>query len=164
MDIQKKFNAETKTNNTPNPATETMPTIQSMEKLVAGPAKTKISRFILPIILLVFFLASTGAAYYFYRQTTNLKNKLPVITDKDQQAKDIVSRVSRLIVLPTNEEPTIATVSEPEKLKDQPFFAQAKTGDKVLIYSQAKKAILYDPTADRIVEVAPLNLNQTPTP
>jgi hypothetical protein len=61
------------------------------------------------------------------------------------------------MVLPADETPTIATVSDPEKLKDQPFFANAKKGDKVLIFSNSAKAILYSPTEDKIVEVAPIN-------
>ena len=31
-------------------------------------------------------------------------------------------------------------------------------GDKVLIYSNAKKAYLYDPVSDKIINIAPLNL------
>jgi hypothetical protein len=34
----------------------------------------------------------------------------------------------------------------------------AKKGDKVLIYTNAKKAILYDPELNKIVNVAPLNI------
>ena len=55
----------------------------------------------------------------------------------------------------------MATVSDLEKLKDQPFFAKAKIGDKVLIYTDAKKAILYDPVNDKIVEVAPINIGNS---
>jgi hypothetical protein len=44
----------------------------------------------------------------------------------------------------------------PENLKGQSFFADAKVGDKVLIYKNAKKAILYDPIADKIITIAPL--------
>ena len=70
----------------------------------------------------------------------------------------VVSRVGQLMVLPENETPTVATVTDPDKLKDQPFFANTKIGDKVLIYPNAKKAILYDPAQGKILEVAPLNI------
>lgn len=72
----------------------------------------------------------------------------------------IINKVSRLIVLPEGETPTIATVADPSKLKGQAFFANAKVGDKVLIYPNSKKAILYDPNQDIIVEVAPVNIGQ----
>ncbi len=66
--------------------------------------------------------------------------------------------VGRLIVLPEDEVPTIATVTDLEALQGQPFFANAKLGDKVLIFAKAGKAILYDPVEQKIVEVAPVNL------
>src|SRR3990170_2816002 len=52
------------------------------------------------------------------------------------------------------------------KLDDQPFFAKAKVGDKVLLFTQAKKAILYDPIGNVVVEVGPLILpaGASPTP
>lgn len=74
------------------------------------------------------------------------------------EADAVVRQVARHMVLPDGETPTVATVSDPSKLKDQRFFANAKKGDKVLIYSGAQKAILYDPQADRIIEVAPVNI------
>ncbi len=80
-----------------------------------------------------------------------------------KEVKDIANRVSKLMILPQNETPTLATVSDPEKLKNQPFFANAKTGFKVLVYAQAQKAILYDPYENKIVEVAPINTNQGTT-
>ena len=68
--------------------------------------------------------------------------------------------VSKLMVLPTDETPTMATVSDPEKLKNQAFFVNAKVGDKVLIYTKARKAILFSPSQNKIIEVSPLNVNQ----
>ncbi len=78
--------------------------------------------------------------------------------EEQNEITDIVARVGELIVLPEGEEPTIATVTDPEKLRDQVFFANAKEGDVVLIYTGAQKAYLYDPKADKLVEVAPLTI------
>lgn len=74
----------------------------------------------------------------------------------------LVAEVGKLIDLPTGEDPTLATVTDVEKLKDQPFFQKAKNGNVVLIYAKAKKAILYDPVLKKIVEVAPLNIDPNP--
>lgn len=85
-----------------------------------------------------------------------------VAKEEDDQIKELqktIKSVSRLIILPENEQPTLATVSDASKLKDQPFFIKATTGDKVLIYPNSKKAILYSPSLDKIVEVSSLNLS-----
>ncbi len=72
---------------------------------------------------------------------------------------ELINKVSLLIDLP-NESPTIATVSDKNELKDQPFFAKAENGDKVLIYAQARKAYLYRPSSNKMIEVAPINIAQ----
>lgn len=123
-------------------------------------------RFIAVMAVLVVLLGATGSAVYYWRQANRFK--LDPQARAAAEVADLVAAVGRLIVLPTGEEPTVATVADPERLKDQPFFANAKTGDKVLIYSGAKRAILYDPRQDKIVEVAPLNFEsaapKTPPP
>lgn len=120
------------------------------------------------ITLLVLLVLVSSASFYFYKKTVTLK------TDPNAKAQEeavsIVAQVGKLIILPEGETPTVATVSDPEKLKDQSFFAKAKVGDKVLLYQNAKRAYLYDPVANRVLEVAPINLGsantsaQTPTP
>ncbi len=75
-----------------------------------------------------------------------------------KESTDLIAVVGSLIVLPTDEQPIIATVTDPSKLQDQPFFIHAKKGDKVLIYNKARKALLYDPIAHKIIDVAPLSV------
>lgn len=55
-----------------------------------------------------------------------------------------------------DEEPTVATVSDLSKLKDQEFFIGAKVGDKVIVYSKAGKVVLYSSEENLIINVAPL--------
>ncbi|MBI5357887.1 hypothetical protein HZB74_03515 [Candidatus Saccharibacteria bacterium] len=66
-----------------------------------------------------------------------------------------------MVEVPQGEEPTIATVQDVSKLQNQAFFKNAQNGDKVLIYSQAKKAILYRPSTDKIIEVGPVNIGDS---
>ena len=95
-------------------------------------------------------------AGYFYSQLRVLKQNPQAIAQKE--VADLVAKVSKLAILPVGESPTVATVSDPEALKDQSFFANAQKGDKVLIYAQAKKAVLYSVTLNKIIDVAPLNI------
>jgi hypothetical protein len=110
-------------------------------------------------VILVFCAIAVLAivsASYFYNQLRLLKQNPQ--TAALQEVKDLVAKVSLLIVLPQGETPTVATVSDPTALKDQVFFANAEKGDKVLIYTNSKKAILYRPSINRIIEVAPINV------
>lgn len=106
--------------------------------------------------LIIVALVALGLAGYFYYKLSIIKQNPQAVTQ--EETADLVAKVSLLAALPTNEIPTIATVADPEALKDQPFFAQAKKGDKVLIYAEAKKAILYSVTLNKILDIAPLNI------
>lgn len=117
------------------------------------------SAFVTVCVLIV--LASSGASFYFYDQYQKTQKILNDPTEAAKaEVKSLIARVGNLIILP-NEEPSIATIVEPEKLKDQPFFAKAAKGDKVIIYTQAKKAILYRPDINKIIETAPITLGPT---
>jgi uncharacterized protein HemX len=109
---------------------------------------------------LLILIVAIGAAIFFYTKYQDSQNKLkhPEVLAQ-QQTHSLVDKVGRLVELPVGEQPTIATVSDVSKLSNQTFFANAKNGDKVLIYSKAKKAILYRPSTDKLINVAPLNIN-----
>ena len=121
-------------------------------------------------VLIPFFgvavLIALAAALYFYMQYQKSQQLLqnPTLA-ANQQTQALLDAVGKLIELPKDETPTIATVSDVSKLQGQPFFSKAKNGDKVLIYTKNRKAILYDPAANIIVEVAPVNIGEvTPSP
>lgn len=114
------------------------------------------SKTVTSLILLVCTLLALGLAYYFYSQTVKLRTNASIASQAENQS--LIKAVGKLIVLPDGEQPTIATVVDPEKLKAQPFFAKASKDDKVLIFTNAKKAILYSPSQNKIIEVAPISI------
>jgi len=75
-----------------------------------------------------------------------------------KEITSLVETVGQRTVLPKDETPTVATVTNVSQLENQPFFAKARNGDKVLIYAQAKKAVLYRPISGEIVEVSPVEI------
>jgi lipopolysaccharide export system protein LptC len=111
-------------------------------------------------VLVILLLVVGTAAGYFYKQLDEIKKNPNKVANDETNA--VIAAVSKLIVVPTDEQPTVATVTDPSKLKDQAFFTNAKTGNKVLIYTKAKKAILYDPVSNKIVEVAPVSIGDQP--
>jgi len=112
----------------------------------------KVSKIVVPVIAVVAIIA----AGYFYWQMHLLKQNPQAVAQRE--TAQVIAKVSKLIVLPFGETPTIAVVADPAALKDQPFFASAKKGDEVLIYAQSKKAILYSVSMNKIIDVAPLNI------
>ncbi len=120
-------------------------------------SKAKILQIVMPVVAVV----AVATAVFFYNQASVLKKNPQAVAQEEVRA--LIAKVSKLVVLPTEEVPTVATVSDPEALKDQTFFANAQKGDKVLIYTIAKKAILYSPTLNKILDISPLNLGTTKT-
>ncbi len=128
-----------------------------MNKLRGLLAKKKM----VPALFIILVIAALATSYYFYDKYKKAQN--PTIVAKEEVAS-LTLQVGKLIELP-NETPTIATVSDKNKLADQPFFERAQNGDKVLIFTDAKKAILFRPSINKIIEVAPLSLaNTSPAP
>lgn len=107
---------------------------------------------------IIALLAFAGAAGFFFKKYQDTKSASP---EKLQQAQvdQTISEVSKLYTLPGNEKPDVATVKDKEALKKQyPFFDQAENDDVVLIYKEAKIAILYRPATKKLVKVGPVNV------
>jgi uncharacterized protein HemX len=113
--------------------------------------------FKLAIILIAVLGIGVGIYFYLQYDKTQKLLKNPTVAAQAEQ-KTLIDKIGKLIELPVGEEPTIATVSDVNKLKGQAFFAKAQNGYKVLIYAKSKKAILYDPKANKIIEVGPINI------
>ncbi len=117
-----------------------------------------VALLILVVVLFLGFLLNDR------RQLRNEVEKLSTTQAKtDTEAEDLKREVGQLIELPADEIPTIATVQDATKVQGQEFFASTQNGDKVLIFTKAGKAILYRPSTKKIIEVAPLNLNNDGT-
>lgn len=125
-----------------------------------------------PIVVLTGVIAVIAllAAFYFYQQYRKSKELLQNPTLAAQmQTQNLINTVGKLYSLPNDETPTIATVSDVTKLSGQSFFKKAQNGDKVLIYSKNRLVILYDPSQNIVLNVAPINVannvsSSTPTP
>lgn len=117
---------------------------------------------VVALILLLVIVGSGAAGGYYYNKYTDSQKEVKRLSNPQEAAKtqvnEAVASVGKLVDLPSGETPTLATVNDPTKLKDQTFFANAKVGDQVLIYTQAKKAVLYRPSTNRIIEIAPVNI------
>ena len=99
-----------------------------MEDLKKGGTKSIIVWFIVGI------LVGAGALYIWNLYT--IVDPTKVASQMEQaQVKELVAKVGKLIILPTGEEPVVATINDASALvKDQVFYKGAKNGDVVLVY------------------------------
>lgn len=110
-------------------------------------------------ITIVIVLVIIAPAYFFYLQYEKTQKQLESPTDAArEEVAMVVQQVGKLMLLPSDEEPTLATVSDKSKLANQAFFERAQNGDKVLIFTKSKKAYLYRPSINKIIDVGPVNI------
>lgn len=113
------------------------------------------------IIVIALALTVSGFLYYQYQKTAKelkkVKNQGTVQDLKQDEVKKLVAEVSKVARLPENETPSIATITDSSKLKDQVFFKDAKNGDILLVYNNSGKAVLYDPKEKKVVDVTTLS-------
>ena len=129
------------------------------KRLVIGKYSYSRKILLLAILFVVFFAAVMAYSLIVYR--TNHADPNAAIR---KEIKALTSRIGGFMELPAGEQPTLATVADQEKLKGQEFFTHAQNGDKLLIYSKAKKAILYRPSTGKIIEVTNLTSGSQSTP
>jgi len=115
---------------------------------------------VITTILLVGLAFATG---YYFLAYTNLKIS---VENEQNPNTPLLEKLAKLVILPKGEEPSIATVSDVSKLKEQTFFKNAQNGDSIVAYPNAQIAILYRSSSDLVVWMGPIvdKQNVLPTP
>ncbi|MEK9151337.1 MAG: hypothetical protein AAB547_01765 [Patescibacteria group bacterium] len=132
-----------------------MARIAKTEITIEAPAPKQNRALSVIIVLAVLLALSVAIAGYFYYQYTH---SAPVNSEADEVAS-LTKIIGAMMELPEGETPTLATVTDKDKLAEQPFFQKAENGDKVLIYTNSGRAILYRPSTGKIVDVTTVNVN-----
>jgi FtsZ-interacting cell division protein ZipA len=134
-----------------------MAKLPSIKSKTTKPKKLKASQRLVTIAVGVVAIAALIGVGVLYRSNQQLKSD-PKTLQKAQakESSDLKAKVAKLIEVPKDENPTIATVESKDKLKEQPFFKDAQNGDKLLIFPQAKKAVLYRVSENRLINVGPI--------
>lgn len=103
------------------------------------------SKTITGIILVVLLVLGVGLYVHSGRKPA-LDTAKPPLSDAA-----VIEAVGQLLLLPSDVTPTVADVTNLDEVKNDPFFAHAMPGDKVLIYPTLDNAILYSPSRDKII-------------
>lgn len=122
------------------------------------PTKSKRKQLLIVAAIVVGVGLLAFMTYQYIDTRNELRNARDPQAASKAEATSLAKKIGKTADLPTNERPTIATVSDKEKLRDQPFFERVENGDKVLVYSKSQRAVLYRPSTGKIIEYAPVNL------
>lgn len=96
-------------------------------------------------------IAMGGSAFF-------VQQWLFVAPDSDRQRAAILSAIERHMIVPADDTPVVATVTDADLLRaQQPFFANAQNGDQLVLFPNAAQAVLYSPQRDIIVNVGHTN-------
>ncbi len=109
---------------------------------------------VLAILLLLSLAACAYFAYQYYRLQSNPTLKAQTETQQT------LAQLSKVMMLPNDPNPVIATITDKTKLEGQPFFKNAQNGDRVVIFPSTMKAVLFRPSTGKIIDVAPLEQSQ----
>lgn len=141
------------------PLRKKTPSIEARKFAVPWPLIKKILPFLLIALLFGGFIVVVREYPHLIGISTQ-----PVSLLDTTDYTELIKEVSEIFELP-DEEPTVATVTDPALLADQPFFAKSQTGDIALVYNNARKAILYRPSLKKVIEVGVLSdTEQSSTP
>lgn len=132
-------------------------------KASASKPKRKMPKFLKIVICLVILILILLGIYYWLNQAGYLKT-LKLVWQMQSQAnadQSVLANLNKILLLPGGVTPTMAVITDIDALKKQQatFFANAKNGDRLIIYPDI--AIIYDAKANRIIKVGPVQINQT---
>jgi hypothetical protein len=121
-------------------------------------APSKSSRWVLISVCVAVFLAlavAVGSAVYFSRKYNDLKTdtKSGAVEEKDR----IVQKVGKLFSIP-DETASLVKVEDKTKINSQEFFKKTENGDYVLVFKDAKLAILYRESTNKIINTGPISI------
>ena len=111
--------------------------------------------------LLVVAIAAFAWSFFNYQ---TVKKEIEVLKDPNlasqlnqQQTEALLEKVGKLMVLPSEKNPVVATINDVETLAStQDFYAPANNGDKLIIFQTSRKAVIYDEDDNKIVNVGPI--------
>jgi len=116
---------------------------------------TKLFVFLMCLLSLIIILSATTV--YFFCRYQLLSKKSDTTQILQQETEDVVESLKKMILLPKDEVPTVATINDVDRLKNQLFFKNARNGNNVVIYPISKIAIIYDPKTKIIMNIGPVD-------
>ena len=132
------------------------------------PSKKPHPKSILWGLILVILAGSAFGSFYFYNTNQTALKKLTQLTTNTSSTADdsekTITDLAKLLLIPTDDTPTIAVISDISKLANQPFFTKAQNGDKIIVFPKSQKVVLYRPSTNKVVDMTIFTNSPSPSP
>jgi hypothetical protein len=117
------------------------------------------------VTALVALLVVVGGGYYGWMRYQAYRASPEVQTAKaEAEKKDILDAISKFMLLPEGD-PVLFKVSNRDQMRaQQAFFKDTENDDVLLVFQQSGKAIIYRPSSKTIINVGPVNFDNTQAP
>jgi hypothetical protein len=131
------------------PSVTEAPLPEPVEMPTPAPDKAKHPKFLVPLLIII-LLAGAGYAGVKYLPLSS-KGATQASAASAPSVDDVIKQVAKHVLVNLNENPMVATVQDPDKLRAQNpvFYKDAQQGDRLLIWSD--KAVLYSPSRDVVL-------------
>lgn len=119
------------------------------------------------LVLIVLLGLAAGSAYLYtqYEATQEKVEQLSTVQGQEElnktQTEQLLGEMRQMILLPTDEDPAVATIIDINQLNSNEFYKDAQNGDRVIVYSNAKKAYIYRPDTKMVINVGSFQVDET---
>ncbi len=113
---------------------------------VRGAKKSKSKTILAGVVVLA--IAALGTLVVFQQM------KLSAATP-EEEARGVRDEVAQVMLLP-EEEALVSEIEDAANVRTQAFFANVENGDKVLVFPEAAKIVLYRPSTKQVVNTGPI--------
>ena len=131
------------------------PTIKKFKRRTKMDRVRKSKKTSLLYVITLISLVLAGLFALKYVQTKN--NPEANLDQKNSsETKEVVSLVQKILLLPTDKQPTVAKVEDPAALKksNESFYVNVEKGDYLVIYTD--RAIIYRKSQNKLINIAPI--------
>lgn len=115
-------------------------------------------RTVAKVLVLIVLVAAIGLCVVLF-----LKYREAVDTNPKNVEQKTVETVSKLVEVP-EEKPTVVTVQDAAKLSNPELASRAKDGDRLLVYAESRRVVMYRPSNGKIVDILSIKDQTTTTP
>ena len=111
---------------------------------------------VIAIVLSGYYLLSNPSIQTDEGQKQTEINAIPQLDEK--QVQEIVTQIEKVTPVKKDEKPVITEIVDVENLKKtNAFYKDAQNGDKLIVFAQDKKVIIYRPSTNQVINIAALS-------